>query len=130
MPFSFKELRERITPQSVIVKKYTFEGKEVVIAKEETTYSITVDGELLSDDFDNQVEAEEAATSFLDLLGEQENIDERKWTAKDKKKRLDMIRKAVEKIDARNQAKAKKDALAMMKRSGMFDEEIGEQEKT
>jgi hypothetical protein len=73
MSFSFKELREKLTPQSVIVKKYTFEGKEVVIAKEETAYSITVDGNLLSDDFDNQVEAEEAATSFLELLiGEEE----------------------------------------------------------
>ena len=41
-----------------------------------------------------------------------------------------MIRKAVQKIDARNLAKAKRDALAMMKDSGMFDEEIGEQEKT
>lgn len=130
MPFSFKELREKITPKSVIIKKYTLEGKEVVISKEETTYSITIDGNLLSDDFDNQVEAEEAATGFLELLGEQENVDEKKWTAKDKKKRLDMIRKAVQKIDARNLAKAKRDALAMMKDSGMFDEEIGEQEKT
>ena len=73
MSDTVKELRERITPKNVIVKKYTFEGKEVVIAKEETTYSITVDGNLLSDDFDNQVEAEEAATSFLELLiGEEE----------------------------------------------------------
>ena len=130
MPFSFKELREKITPKSVIIKKYTLEGKEVVISKEETTYSITIDGNLLSDDFDNQVEDDEAATGFLELLGEQENVDEKKWTAKDKKKRLDMIRKAVQKIDARNLAKAKRDALAMMKDSGMFDEEIGEQEKT
>ena len=75
MPFSFKELREKITPKSVIIKKYTLEGKEVVISKEETTYSITIDGNLLSDDFDNQVEAEEAATGFLELLGEQENVD-------------------------------------------------------
>lgn len=130
MPFSFKELRENITPKSIIVKKYTLEGKEVVISKEETAYSITIDGKLLSDDFDNQVEAEEAAAGFLELLGEQENVDEKKWTAKDKKKRLDMIRKAVQKIDARNLAKAKRDALAMMKDSGMFDEEIKEQEKT
>ena len=121
MPFSFKELRENIASKSIIVKKYTLEGKEVVISKEETTYSITVDGQLLSDDFDNQVEAENAAASFLELLGEQENIDE-KWTAKDKKKRLDMIRKAVEKINARNLSRAKKDALAMMKSSGMFDD--------
>ena len=72
---SFRDLRERITPKSIVVKKYTIEGKEVVIAKEETTYSITVDGEKLHDEFENQVEAEEAATAFLQLLtGEEENI--------------------------------------------------------
>ena len=39
-----------------------------------------------------------------------------------------MIRKAVEKIDKKNMAKAKKDALAMMKSSGMFDEELEERQ--
>ena len=39
-----------------------------------------------------------------------------------KKKRLAMIRKAVEKINRQNAEKAKKDALKMMKDSGMFDE--------
>ena len=43
---------------------------------------------------------------------------------KDKKKRLAMIRQAVEKINKQNADKAKKDALAMMKASGMFDEEV------
>ena len=51
-----------------------------------------------------------------------------KMSDKDKKKRLDMIRKAVEKIDKKNMAKAKKDALAMMKSSGMFDEELEERQ--
>ena len=40
----------------------------------------------------------------------------------DKKKRLSLIRKAVEKISKSNAEKAKKDALRMMKDSGMFDE--------
>lgn len=38
-----------------------------------------------------------------------------KMTAAQKKKRLEMIRKAVEKINAKNAERAKKDALAMMK---------------
>jgi hypothetical protein len=45
---------------------------------------------------------------------------------RDKKKRLAMIKKAVEKINKGNADKAKKDALAMMKASGMFDEQIEE----
>ena len=49
MPFSFKELREKITPKSIVVKKYKIEGKEVVIAKEEIAYSVSVDGEKLYD---------------------------------------------------------------------------------
>lgn len=43
-----------------------------------------------------------------------------------KKKRLAMIRKAVEKINRQNAEKAKKDALKMMKDSGMFDENLEE----
>lgn len=43
---------------------------------------------------------------------------------KDKAKRLAMIKKAVERINARNAEKAKKDALKMMKDSGMFDESV------
>ena len=74
MPFSFKELREKVTPKSIIIKKYKLEGKEVVIAKEEIAYSVSVDGEKLYDEFENQVEAEEAATAFLELIvGEEEN---------------------------------------------------------
>lgn len=45
---------------------------------------------------------------------------------RDKKKRLAMIKKAVEKINKSNAEKAKKDALAMMKASGMFDEDLDE----
>lgn len=47
---------------------------------------------------------------------------EEAMSEKDKKKRLAMIKKAVEKINKSNAEKAKKDALAMMKASGMFDE--------
>jgi len=74
MSFSFKELREKIAPKSIIIKKYKLEGKEVIIAKEETAYSVSVDGEKLYDEFENQVEAEDAATAFLQLIvGEEEN---------------------------------------------------------
>jgi hypothetical protein len=44
----------------------------------------------------------------------------------DKAKRLKMIRQAVEKINKGNAELAKKDALKMMKDSGMFDEELEE----
>ena len=38
------------------------------------------------------------------------------------KKRYEMIKKSVEKINKQNLDRAKKDALKMMKDSGMFDE--------
>ena len=44
----------------------------------------------------------------------------------DKAKRLKMIRQAVEKMNKSNMERAKKDALTMMKDSGMFDEELEE----
>ena len=44
----------------------------------------------------------------------------------DKAKRLKMIRQAVEKMNKSNMERAKKDALKMMKDSGMFDEELAE----
>ena len=47
-------------------------------------------------------------------------------TKAQKKKRYDMIKKAVEKINARNLKRAKADALKMMKSSGMFDEDLNE----
>ena len=44
----------------------------------------------------------------------------------DKAKRLKMIKQAVEKMNKSNMERAKKDALQMMKDSGMFDEELEE----
>ena len=44
----------------------------------------------------------------------------------DKAKRLKMIKQAVEKMNKSNMERAKKDALKMMKDSGMFDEELEE----
>ena len=44
----------------------------------------------------------------------------------DKAKRLKMIKQAVEKMNKSNMERAKKDALRMMKDSGMFDEELAE----
>jgi hypothetical protein len=56
-------------------------------------------------------------------VSESQSIEEA-MSAADKKKRLAMIKQAVEKINRNNAEKAKKDALAMMKASGMFDEEV------
>lgn len=55
----------------------------------------------------------------------EETIEEA-MSDKDKAKRLALIKKAVEKINKNNADKAKKDALAMMKQSGMFDEGLQE----
>ena len=58
-----------------------------------------------------------------------EEVINEKMTAAQKKKRYEMIKKAVEKINARNLKRAKADALKMMKSSGMFDEEKELEEK-
>ena len=51
------------------------------------------------------------------------NVEEA-MNPKDKAKRLKLIKKAVERINKNNAEKAKKDALKMMKDSGMFDESV------
>lgn len=51
---------------------------------------------------------------------------EEAMSEKDKAKRLKMIKQAVEKLNKSNLDRAKKDALKMMKDSGMFDEELEE----
>ena len=51
---------------------------------------------------------------------------EEEMSPADKAKRLKMIRQAVEKMNKSNMERAKKDALRMMKDSGMFDEELEE----
>lgn len=60
----------------------------------------------------------------------EESVDEElvgeAMTDKEKKKRLAMIKKSVERINSKNADKAKKDALKMMKDSGMFDETVEE----
>jgi len=56
------------------------------------------------------------------------NVDEA-MNPKDKAKRLKLIKKAVERINKNNAEKAKKDALKMMKDSGMFDESVELEEK-
>jgi|SaaInl74LU_5_DNA_1037368.scaffolds.fasta_scaffold01001_18 hypothetical protein len=55
----------------------------------------------------------------------QDDVEEAMSPA-DKAKRLKMIRQAVEKMNKSNMERAKKDALKMMKDSGMFDEELEE----
>ena len=56
---------------------------------------------------------------------EEETIEEA-MSEKDKEKRLKLIKQAVEKMNKSNMERAKKDALKMMKDSGMFDEELEE----
>jgi hypothetical protein len=56
---------------------------------------------------------------------EEETIEEA-MSEKDKAKRLKLIKQAVEKMNKSNMERAKKDALKMMKDSGMFDEELEE----
>ena len=53
-----------------------------------------------------------------------EDVVDEAMNPKDKAKRLKMIKKAVERINKNNAEKAKKDALRMMKDSGMFDESV------
>ncbi len=70
-----------------------------------------------------------ARREVIKALGE-ESVDEElvgeAMTDKEKKKRLAMIKKSVERINSKNADKAKKDALKMMKDSGMFDETVEE----
>jgi hypothetical protein len=70
-----------------------------------------------------------ARREVIKALGE-ESVDEElvgeAMTDKEKKKRLAMIKRSVEKINSKNADKAKKDALRMMKDSGMFDESVEE----
>ena len=56
---------------------------------------------------------------------EEETIEEA-MSEKDKAKHLKLIKQAVEKMNKGNMERAKKDALKMMKDSGMFDEELEE----
>lgn len=73
-------------------------------------------------------DADEMDDWLMDKIADKKSFDKLKESLDEalsdaeKKKRLAMIKKAVEKIDKKNMAKAKKDAMAMMKSSGMFDE--------
>ena len=66
-------------------------------------------------------------TAYINSISEEtsEKVSEA-LSPKEMKKRLALIKKAVEKIDKKNTAQAKKDALKMMKDSGMFDEAVEE----
>jgi len=66
---------------------------------------------------------------YLEVAKDKKEGVEEALSDKDKKKRLAMIKKAVEKISKSNADMAKKDALRMMKDSGMFDEQVNEDRK-
>lgn len=69
-------------------------------------------------------------SSTEEVIGElKPTVVQEAMSERDKKKRLAMIKNAVEKMNKQNMEKAKKDALAMMKASGMFDEELEEVKK-
>ena len=62
---------------------------------------------------------------LLKKMGLKESVElDEAMNPKDKAKRLKLIKKAVERINKNNAEKAKKDALKMMKDSGMFDESV------
>ena len=67
-------------------------------------------------------------TAYIEARSKQLNESkvEEKLSPKEMKKRLALIKKAVEKINKQNADAAKKDALKMMKASGMFDEDVDE----
>lgn len=71
-----------------------------------------------------------AKQNLASVAMKEESVDEElvgeAMTDKEKKKRLAMIKKSVERINSKNADKAKKDALKMMKDSGMFDETVEE----
>tara|TARA_B100000902_G_scaffold340267_1_gene342964 strand:+ start:280 stop:711 length:432 start_codon:yes stop_codon:yes gene_type:complete len=62
--------------------------------------------------------------AYVKSISEQTEEVNEKLSPKEMKKRLAMIKKAVEKINKQNADAAKKDALKMMKASGMFDEDV------
>ena len=64
--------------------------------------------------------------TFMKGVGVYAEQIEEAMSPADKAKRLKMIKQAVEKMNKSNMEKAKKDALKMMKDSGMFDEELEE----
>ncbi len=63
----FKEFRESLKSQPIVVKKI---GDNVVIFKENDIYKVQLADQLLDEDFDNILEAEEAGMDFLKLLEE------------------------------------------------------------
>ena len=67
-------------------------------------------------------------TAYIEARSNQLNESkvEEKLSPKEMKKRLALIKKAVEKINKQNADAAKKDALKKMKASGMFDEDVDE----
>ena len=64
--------------------------------------------------------------AYVKSISEKTEEVNEKLSPKEMKKRLAMIKKAVEKINKQNADAAKKDALKMMKASGMFDDAIEE----
>ena len=62
--------------------------------------------------------------AYVKSISEKTEEVNEKLSPKEMKKRLAMIKKAVEKINKQNADAAKKDALKMMKASGMFDEDV------
>tara|TARA_B100000287_G_scaffold417779_1_gene453931 strand:- start:762 stop:962 length:201 start_codon:yes stop_codon:yes gene_type:complete len=63
----FKEFRESLKSQPIAIKKI---GDNVVIFKEGDKYKVQCADQLLDEDFDNILEAEEAGMDFLKLLEE------------------------------------------------------------
>ena len=98
-------------------------GKKVELLKTgssfKPTFTLTVDGKE-----EGKFGSEKDAMKHFAKMTKEE-VEEAMSPA-DKAKRLKMIKQAVEKMNKSNMERAKKDALQMMKDSGMFDEELEE----
>jgi len=127
-----RDPKERAKAQAqlkVLLKKI---GNKTVGSKEGQDFDDKLDYDILSDDeladeFANPKNKNMKVKDLLKKHSKRLNVNfdesvEEGMSPADKKKRLEMIKKAVEKLNAKNDAKAKADFLKQMK--DMVDEEV------
>ena len=68
MALLFRELREKLEDQSIVVKRLKVENSNVIFYNESNVYKISVDGVLLDEEFENILDAEAAVKEFLELV--------------------------------------------------------------
>ena len=72
MALLFRELREKLEDQSIVVKRLKVENSNVIFYNESNVYKISVDGVLLDEEFENILDAEAAVKEFLELIDKEE----------------------------------------------------------